>query len=134
MLNLSVRWMALGGQASTQRPHPLHSSRSTRRFPRSLLWGSVIWCSFPASGGLHQHALRFALEVVGAHGKILQILLEAGIGNGDEGFGALPQRLAMQVGDAVLRNDIVNVGARSNDACARLQHGHNARNGSMKSG
>src|ERR1700733_10538277 len=102
-----------------QRPQPLHSSVSTFNNPRSRFAASVISCSFPASGS-DEHALRLRFQVMRTHGKVFQLLLEAGIGNGDERFSALAQRLAMQISDAVLSHHVVHIGARSNDAPARL--------------
>ncbi len=77
------------------RPQPLHSSVSIRSDPRSR---------FPVFAMLHsflplvsdEGRRRLALQIMRAHGKILQLRLELRICNGNQRFGAFAQRLAVE--------------------------------------
>ena len=70
---------------------------------------------------------RFALEVGPAlealEGLFLELGAVVGVGDVDQGAGALAQVLAVEIGDAVLGDDIVDVGARGDDAGAQAQIG-----------
>src|SRR5579859_3855724 len=114
-------------------PQPLHSSVSTRSVPRSRLAGSVIGSLlFAIRSG--QHGGRFALEIMRAHGKVLEFLLKARIGDADERFGAFPQGFAVEIRDAVLGDDVMNISARGDDAGAGFEHGNDARDFAGKRG
>ena len=62
-------------------------------------------------------------------GGLHEFLAELRMGDIDQGQHALADGLAMQVGDAVLGNNVMHVAACRDNAGAFAQFGYNARNG-----
>jgi hypothetical protein len=67
------------------------------------------------------------LKQVELVGGALQLLAKLRGGNRDQVPGALGEVTPMQLGDAVLGDDIVDVRPRGGDSCTRGEHGDNAR-------
>src|ERR1035437_5924259 len=103
--------MALGGQASTHRPHPLHSSVSTRSNPRSFFSPSIMLCSSEPFRHSSNACRRLARKVVRAHCEILKLRPKARIGNRNQSPGALAETLPMQIGNAIVGDHVVYIGA-----------------------
>jgi hypothetical protein len=71
-------------------------------------------------------ALVQSLDVVQRVRFLFQVFPEIGMRDVDERQGTLANGLAVEVGNAMFRNNVANVVARSHNACAVLQHPGNA--------
>src|SRR3954451_3644411 len=71
------------------------------------------------------------LQPLGRFAVLIQPVAKCGMRNIDERLGAFANRFAVQVGDSVFGNDIANAAARVYDPGSRIEHGINARDGSV---
>src|SRR3990170_275183 len=69
----------------------------------------------------------FVLEELQLPRRPLQVLADVRVGHIDQGPRALADRLAVEVGHPVLRDDVAHVAAGGRHTRARLVHGHDAR-------
>src|SRR4051812_21513927 len=88
-----------GGQDSTQRPHPLHSSELMWTFPRD---GVIRFSVLPFAGSqLHGHGGGFATaaEEFRFFAVVGKLVAELRMRDADQGFRTLAYRLPVQVRD-----------------------------------
>src|SRR5208282_5060953 len=67
------------------------------------------------------------LEPLGLFTIFVELFAKLGMRDFNQGLGALADRLAVQVGDAVFGDDVANEAARCDDASAGGKRGHDAR-------
>src|SRR6516162_6845210 len=80
----------------------------------------------------HFHRFQFvALKPTLFLAILAKLLTEPGMGNLDQGFRPLPDRLSMKVGDTVLRDHVVHVSASCQYTCAGRKARHDARHRSV---
>src|ERR1035438_941016 len=68
-----------------------------------------------------------ALQVMGTHCEIFQVRLKARIGNCNQRFGSLAQRLAVQISDALIGYHVMHIRAGCNNSSTGLKYRHNPR-------
>lgn len=56
------------------------------------------------------------------------------VGDGDQCAGALGERASVEFGDTIFGDDVVNVVAAGDDACAEVERGNDARDGVVARG
>jgi hypothetical protein len=68
------------------------------------------------------------------HCEVPKLVSEARVGDADQRFGTLTQRSAAKMGDAVLGDDFVDIGARTYDAGSGIEHGDDPGNRALLGG
>src|SRR5271157_4718884 len=102
----------------------LESTAIATRLRRAIILSQIL---------MHRKR-QAAHEQLAAAREILELGAEFRIGYLDERFDALAEGLAVQIGDAVLGDDVVDVAARGDHAGAGLELRNDARDGTLPGG